>query len=165
MLKAAEFFVGGQQLVRLNEKVIGEVSRDHGINATELSILLFLAGNPDLNTAKDIVESRLMTKNHRFSRAVGFLVRQGYIHTREDDSDRRITHLVLEEKASPVIELGVQAQQEMLCFLCQGISEAELENFCRIHTRIRENAREAMKVYGTKMKSCEKTLRKQRFFV
>ena len=49
MLKAAEFFVGGQQLVRLNEKVIGEVSRDHGINATELSILLFLAGNPDLN--------------------------------------------------------------------------------------------------------------------
>ncbi len=63
MLKAAEFFVGGQQLVRLNEKVIGEVSRDHGINATELSILLFLAGNPDLNTAKDIVESRLMTKS------------------------------------------------------------------------------------------------------
>lgn len=62
MLKAAEFFVGGQQLVRLNEKVIGEVSRDHGINATELSILLFLAGNPDLNTAKDIVESRLMDK-------------------------------------------------------------------------------------------------------
>ena len=48
MLKAAEFFVGGQQLVRLNEKVIGEVSRDHGINATEMSILLFLAGNPDL---------------------------------------------------------------------------------------------------------------------
>lgn len=63
MLKAAEFFVGGQQLVRLNEKVIGEVSRDHGINATEMSILLFLAGNPDLNTAKDIVESRLMTKS------------------------------------------------------------------------------------------------------
>ena len=97
MLKAAEFFVGGQQLVRLNEKVIGEVSRDHGINATELSILLFLAGNPDLNTAKDIVESRLMTKSS-VSRAVDSLVRQGYIHTREDDSDRRITHLVLEER-------------------------------------------------------------------
>lgn len=107
--------MGGQQLVRLNEKVIGEVSRDHGINATEMSILLFLAGNPDLNTAKDIVESRLMTKSS-VSRAVDSLVRQGYIHTREDDSDRRITHLVLEEKASPVIELGVQAQQEMLCF-------------------------------------------------
>ena len=40
MLKAAEFFVGGQQLVRLNEKVIGEVSKDHGINATEMGILL-----------------------------------------------------------------------------------------------------------------------------
>lgn len=68
-----------------------------------------------------------MTKSS-VSRAVDSLVRQGYIHTREDDSDRRITHLVLEEKASPVIELGVQAQQEMLCFLCQGISEAVLEN-------------------------------------
>lgn len=81
MLKAAEFFVGGQQLVRLNEKVIGEVSRDHGINATEMSILLFLAGNPDLNTAKIFVESRLMTKSS-VSRAVDSLVRQGYIHTR-----------------------------------------------------------------------------------
>ena len=30
MLKAAEFFVGGQQLVRLNEKVIGEVSKITG---------------------------------------------------------------------------------------------------------------------------------------
>ena len=149
MLKAAEFFVGGQQLVRLNEKVIGEVSKDLGINATEMGILLFLSGNPSLDTAKDIVENRMMTKSS-VSRAVDSLVRQGYIRTREDAFDRRITHLVLEEKASPVIELGVQAQQEMLCFLCQGISEAELENFCRIHTRIRENAREAMKVYGTK---------------
>ena len=79
MLKAAEFFVGGQQLVRLNEKVIGEVSRDHGINATEMSILLFLAGNPDLNTAKDIVESRLMTKSS-VSRAVDSLVDGTFSH-------------------------------------------------------------------------------------
>ena len=41
MLKAAEFFVGGQQLVRLNEKVIGEVSKDHGINATEMGSCCF----------------------------------------------------------------------------------------------------------------------------
>ena len=65
MLKAAEFFVGGQQLVRLNEKVIGEVSRDHGINATEMSILLFLAGNPDLNTAKNIVVIRRSESSSR----------------------------------------------------------------------------------------------------
>ena len=97
MLKAAEFFVGGQQLVRLNEKVIGEVSKDHGINATEMGILLFLSGNPSLDTAKDIVENRMMTKSS-VSRAVDSLVRQGYIRTREDAFDRRITHLVLEEK-------------------------------------------------------------------
>ena len=111
MLKAAEFFVGGQQLVRLNEKVIGEVSKDHGINATEMGILLFLSGNPSLDTAKDIVENRMMTKSS-VSRAVDSLVRQGYIRTREDASDRRIIHLVLEEKADSVIELGRQAQEE-----------------------------------------------------
>ena len=149
MLKAAEFFVGGQQLVRLNEKVIGEVSREHGINATEMGVLLFLAGNPDLNTAKDIVESRSMTKSS-VSRAVDSLVRQGYLSTLEDDSDRRITHLVLEEKASPVVKLGVRAQQEMLGLLCQGITEADLETFCRIYTRIQENAWEAMRICGNK---------------
>ena len=149
MLKAAEFFVGGQQLVRLNEKVIGEVSKDHGINATEMGILLFLSGNPSLDTAKDIVENRMMTKSS-VSRAVDSLVRQGYIRTREDASDRRITHLVLEEKADPVIELGRQAQEETFFFLSRGISEKELENFCRINTLIQENAREAMKSCGNK---------------
>lgn len=148
MLKAAEFFVGGQQLVRLRKSdrrgVEGSRDQRHGDEYPS-----FPRRKSGSEYGKDIVESRLMTKSS-VSRAVDSLVRQGYIHTREDDSDRRITHLVLEEKASPVIELGVQAQQEMLCFLCQGISEAELENFCRIHTRIRENAREAMKVYGTK---------------
>ncbi|MFQ9151150.1 MAG: MarR family winged helix-turn-helix transcriptional regulator [Blautia sp.] len=108
--------MGGQQLVRLNEKVIGEVSKDHGINATEMGILLFLSGNPSLDTAKDIVENRMMTKSS-VSRAVDSLVRQGYIRTREDAFDRRITHLVLEEKADPVIELGMQAQEEV--FLSQ----------------------------------------------
>ena len=154
MLKATEFFVGGQQLVRLNEKVIGEVSRDHGINATEMSILLSLAGNPELDTARDIVETRSMTKSS-VSRAVESLVRQGYIHTREDHEDRRITHLVLEEKASPVIEVGIQAQQEMLDFLCQGISRKELESFCRIHNQIQENAREAMRICGNKIEKTE----------
>ena len=149
MLKAAEFFVGGQQLVRLNEKVIGEVSKDHGINATEMGILLFLSGNPSLDTAKDIVENRMMTKSS-VSRAVDSLVRQGYIRTREDASDRRIIHLVLEEKADPVIKLGMQAQEEAFFFLSRGISEKELENFCRIHTLIQENAREAMKFCGNK---------------
>lgn len=154
MLKAAEFFVGGQQLVRLNEKVIGEVSRDHGINATEMEILLFLSGNPSLDTAKDIVESRLMTKSS-VSRAVDSLVRQGYLHTREDASDRRITHLILEKKAGPVIGLGVQAQQEMLSFLCQGIPEQELETFCQIHARVQENAREAMRLCGNRNEKAE----------
>ena len=149
MLKAAEFFVGGQQLVRLNEKVIGEVSKDHGINATEMGILLFLSRNPSLDTAKDIVENRMMTKSS-VSRAVDSLVRQGYIRTREDAFDRRITHLVLEEKADPVIELGMQAQEEAFFFLSRGISEKELENFCRIHILIQENAREAMKFCGNK---------------
>ena len=62
-------------------------------------------------------------------------MRQGYIHTREDDSDRRITHLVLEEKASPVIELGVQAQQMHSYFSLPGHFQAE-EKFLPIHTRI-----------------------------
>ena len=66
-----------------------------------------------------------MTKSS-VSRAVDSLVRQGYIRTREDASDRRITHLVLEEKADPVIELGMQAQEEAFFFLSRGISEKEL---------------------------------------
>lgn len=147
MLDAAEFFVDGQQIVRLNEKIIGEVSREYGINTTELCILIFLANNPQYDTAREIVEYRMLTKS-RVSKAVDSLVRQGYLTTREDETDRRIIHLVLEEKANTVIDLGLQAQRYMINMICRGISEDDMESYCRIHDRMIENTREALKLCG-----------------
>ena len=147
MLKAADFFVEEQQLARLNEKIVGEVSREHGMNSTELGILMFLANNPQYDTAKEIVEYRGMTKSC-VSKAVDSLVRQGYLSTREDDADRRITHLVLEEQAGLAIAEGLQAQERLMAYICQGLSAEEMEGFCKIYNRIMENTKEALKLCG-----------------
>lgn len=147
MSNRIDFLVEVQQVMRLNDKVIGEVSREYGINKTELEILIFLASNPDLDTAREIVEYRVMTKSC-VSKAVDSLVRQGYLITREDEEDRRIIHLVIEERAGEVIELGLRAQRNMIAQIFKGISDEQLEIIREIQERITENTREALRLCG-----------------
>lgn len=142
MLNAA-FFVNGQQVFRLNEKVIGEVSREYGISRTELDILMFLANNSQYDTAKEIVENRMITKSC-VSKAVESLVKKGYITTREDEADRRIIHLVLKEEADEVISLGMKAQENMAEKICSGIPAEDMEAFNRTYEKIAENIKEKL---------------------
>ncbi len=65
---------------------------------TAFDILMFLANNPDYNTAKDIVELRGLKAN-LVSVNVERLVQEGYLDRREFPGDRRKTVLVCTEKA------------------------------------------------------------------
>lgn len=79
------------------------ICRELGMPQTAFDILMFLANNPDYNTAKDIVELRGLKAN-LVSVNVERLVRDGYLDRRDFPGDRRKTFLICTEKAGPVIE-------------------------------------------------------------
>lgn len=147
MSDKVDLLADGQQLLRLHEKILGEASKEYGMNKTEMGILLFLYNNPQYDTAKEIVEYRMMTKSC-VSRAIDSLVKQGYLSTREDENDRRLLHLELQEKTQPVIEAGLLARRQMFQNIFTGISDEEQENFCDVYQRVLENTREALKGCG-----------------
>ena len=120
------------------------VGRECGLARVELDILLFLANNPQFDTATDIVERRCISKAH-VSQSVKSLEQRGYLERWYARDNRRTIHLRLREKAGAAVEAGRAAQHRYRSLLFQGFSEEELEQFCGFFGRIAANARAQLK--------------------
>ena len=105
---------------------------------TAFDILMFLANNPDYNTARDIVEIRRLKAN-LVSINVEKLVQEGFLERIPDAKDRRKNVLICTEKAKPVIEKGRQLQIDFFESLFNGINEESLRQFCGVIEKLRTN--------------------------
>lgn len=95
---------------------------------TAFDILMFLANNPDYNTARDIVEIRRIKAN-LVSVNVDKLVQEGYLERRPVETDRRKTELVCTEKAQPIIAEGRRMQNRFFGSMMKGIKKDQLDAF------------------------------------
>lgn len=106
------------------EKALMPLCKETGMPHTAVSILLFIANNPDFATAKDICELRGL-KRPIVSTYVERLVEEGYVERREVPGDRRKDALVCTEKATSIVAAGRERQllfaKDILC----GITEED----------------------------------------
>ena len=105
-----------------------KVCKAWNVPEVSLDILLFLANNPEYNTARDIVEVRSIKAN-LVSQHVDRMVREGYLCRKEVQGDRRKRDLSLTEKAMPIIEAGRRMQTDFFETLFYGVSEGEKRAF------------------------------------
>ena len=111
---------------------------------TAFDILMFLANNPEHNTAKSIVELRGLKAN-LVSVNVERLVQEGYLYRRDFPGDRRKTVLLCTPKAQPVIDKGRELQRGFLEDIFQDVSEASRENFYGVMEAVERNVNRIMK--------------------
>ena len=105
---------------------------------TAISILLFLANNPDFATARDICEMRGLKRPH-VSAHVERLVQEGYIERRAVPGDRRKDALVCTEKATKIVELGRARQIQFAEAVLDGISEEDRSVMERCFAQMNNN--------------------------
>ena len=120
------------------------VGREFGLTRVELDILLFLANNPQFDTATDIVERRCISKAH-VSQSVKSLEQRGYLERRYAGDNRRTIHLHLLEGAQSAVDAGRKAQARSFAAMLDGFSEAEREQLRSYLSRISDNAWAQMK--------------------
>ncbi len=111
---------------------------------TAFDILMFLANNPDYNTAKDIVDLRGIKAN-LVSVNVDRLVREGYLDRSDYPGDRRKTILVCTPKAQSIITRGQELQESFFQDIFQDVDEASRENFHRVMEQVDRNLSRIMK--------------------
>ena len=109
------------------EAVCQPVCKRYQLNQTCLDVILFLANNPEYNTAKDLWEIRGIRSGNA-SVAIETLVRRGYLKREADAQDRRLQRLILTERANEAIAMGRQAQRVFGEQMMSGITEKEIHD-------------------------------------
>ena len=104
------------------EKALLPLAKEIDMPYTAISILLFIANNPELATASDICDMRGL-KRPLVSVHVESLVQGGYIERRAVPGDRRKDALVCTEKARKIVEAGLERQIQFAKAVLEGISE------------------------------------------
>ena len=96
-----------------------------GLSMREAHILLFLANNPEYDTARDITILRGMSKS-QVSQAVELLAAEGFLLRTPDETDRRVIHLAISSEGQPLARECQRLQEHCSAQLLTGLSPEEI---------------------------------------
>ncbi len=120
------------------QNLLDSVCKEYDVTYMELVILLFLANNPTMDKARDIVEKRHIAKSHA-STSIRSLIDKGYIEGKNLNGDRRSIHLTILPKAKDIVLAGQNAQKEYMNILTQGLDKKELIEIKTCMKKIEKN--------------------------
>ena len=111
------------------------VIRDWDLNATSFQVIMFLANNPQYNTARDVCRMRGI-KTGIASIAVEQLIQMGYLERKTDPNDRRIQRLYVTEEAAELVKQGREVQQEFAQAITGALRPEEMELYFSLIEKI-----------------------------
>lgn len=136
-------FTRSQGLRKLYGQLFQPLLEEHNLTQLEADILLFLANNPEYDTARDIVEKRRLAKSH-VSAGIDSLAGRGLLERFRLEGNRKTIHLRLTEAALPIVEQGRAAQRRYGGLLLQNFSDEDREQLFRLLDRVAENVDAAL---------------------
>ncbi len=111
---------------------------EYDLRQSDLDVLMFLATNPGCQTAREIVECRILSKS-LVSSSVDALTRRGLLERKVDPTDRRCMLLTLLPPAQAIVSRTQDLARSHLQQLLSGVTEAELRTFERICAQVCRN--------------------------
>lgn len=135
-----EHYLAGEALYN---QTVAPVCEAFGLTYMEFTVILFLANNPQYQTATQIVQVRRLTKSH-VSLAVGRLQERGLLRGTHHEGDRRTIYLEVTEAAAEIVRQGRQAQADFQQSLFVGFTEEEEILLGQYMARIDQNIERRM---------------------
>lgn len=133
-----ELLLSGRHYKKLQEVYLGTVLDRYDLTMVDIRVLLFLHEHEQYDTAKDIVEMHFMAKSY-VSKSVEKLLERGFLVKKHRGKDKRYVHLLLQEKALPVIEAVSQEKKKMLKNIFAGITGDQQTVLREVATTINHN--------------------------
>ena len=110
-----------QQFGKFYVREFTPLLKETGLSMREIHVLLFLANNPQFDTARDITEFRSISKS-QVSQAVDYLAAEGILSRTPDPFDRRVVHLSITEYGQTYAERCQEIQIACGHRLLSGLS-------------------------------------------
>ncbi len=137
------FLTRSQGMRKLYSRMLTPLLERYQLTQLEMDILLFLANNPEHDTARDMVELRHLAKSH-VSVGVDSLVRRGLVERFFQAGNRKVIHLRLLPAAAELVAAGRDVQRQYGEALLAGFSPEEREELTRLLERIGDNVAAAL---------------------
>lgn len=141
MMAIRSFFMLMRKSNAVYDKYCRKVIDQWGLNSTSFQVIMFVANNPQDNTARDICRLRGM-KTGIVSVAIEQLCAEGLLRRENDLLDRRIQRLYPTEKAQPLIEDGRQVQYRFFHQLQQAMTPEEFELYLHLTMKLKNTIEE-----------------------
>ena len=138
MTAVFEHFYAGKNLY---EQMVMPVCKAHGLTYMEFTILMFLANNPQRDTAAQIAKIRQLSKSH-VSLSLKGLQAKGLVTGHYFPGNQKTLHLCLTEAAEPVVAQGAEAQKKFGDQLIRGFTPEEVKQLQSLVDRIHKNMRQ-----------------------
>lgn len=136
-------FQTSQKIIHAYHRLCEPVLEEFHLPQVSFDILMFLTNNPEYSTAQEISEIRHIKKN-LVSVHVEKLVGAGLLQRNPILDDRRKIALSCTEKAKPIIEVGIQMQQQFYREITLGITEEQRTMIAEIGGILCSNANRIM---------------------
>lgn len=147
---ASKMFNSANRFIEAYHTALQPICKDIGLPPMAVDILMFIANNPDSNTAGDICRCRGL-KTGIVSVHIDRLVNEGLLMRQAVPGDRRKTRLVCTDAAIGIVEKGRELQRSFAQCLLVGMSDTEIEVFHNCLTVLGNNIEEIRK-NGLRMK-------------
>lgn len=137
-ITAAHVFGGTKKFMDAYGRAMFPLCEETGLPMPAIDMLLFLANNPEHDTAKDICKLRGF-KPAIVSFHVDKMVEEGYLERRTDEHDRRKFCLAYTDKATDIIERGREIQLLFAKKMLDGISDGDAKTMKRCFDTFSKN--------------------------
>lgn len=138
MLNASQLSAYSRRLADAYAAAMRPLAQETGLPQGAVDILLFLANNPGLDTARDICACRGL-KPGIVSLNVENLTAGGYITRQSVPGDRRKCRLVCTPKAEPIVSRGRALQEAFFARMTEGVPHGDLEACLRCFAAFDQN--------------------------
>lgn len=129
------------QLMHLYHHLFEDVLEKYGLTQMEADILLFLANNPQYDTATEIVSIRQLTKSH-VSSSVERLVQKNFIERFRESKNKKIIHLKILPDAQPAIKECRKCQKIFSDIIFKDICDDDMSTFIGVLSQMIANIKE-----------------------
>ena len=109
-----------------------------GLTMREVHVLLFLANNPDYDTARDVTLYRGMSKS-QVSQAVELLWAEGLLQRTPDEADRRMVHLSITPAGRPRARECQALQERCGARLLDGLAPEQVRQLRELLETVLDN--------------------------
>lgn len=133
------FLLFAKQIGDLYAAALADAAGAVGLTKQEADVLLFLANNPELDTASDVAKYRGFSRAY-VSKAVEALLGRSLIEVSVAREDRRVQRLLLAPSAREKAASLQRAQTAFFARMTQGVPQEELSVCAAVLEHMMRNA-------------------------